>query len=62
MLWTNFEVDMRLGLYMKRTRKFNSIVPNIWNVFMDLTKDGSDLTRIKALTQRANKVVSDTRG
>ena len=62
MLWTNFEVDMRLGLYMKRTRKFNSIVPNIWNVFMDLTKDGSDLTRIKALTQRANKVVSDSPG
>ena len=29
---------------------------------MDLTKDGSDLTRIKALTQRANKVVSDSPG
>ena len=29
---------------------------------MDLTKDDSDLTTIKALTQRANKVVSDSPG
>lgn len=35
---------------MLRTRKFNIIVPNICNVFMDLTKDDSDVTRIKALT------------
>ena len=41
---------MRLGLDMLRTRKLNSIVPNICNVFMDLTKDDSHLTRIKALT------------